>query len=83
VPISPTGARVAASRRLHDGRHRAIYVLALLHGSPSFLAHQRILSEGQGRSNCQTLFAIAAISSDKDIRQMLDGAPTAALSAVL
>ena len=47
-------------------------------GSPSFLAHQRSLAEGQGRSNCQTLFGIAAIPSDNHIRQMLDGAPTAA-----
>ena len=47
-------------------------------GSPSFLAHQRILAEGQGRSNCQTLFGISAIPSDNYIRQMLDGAPTAA-----
>ena len=47
-------------------------------GSPSFLAHQRALAEGQGRSNCQTLFGITAIPSDNHIRQMLDGAPTAA-----
>ena len=47
-------------------------------GSPSFLAHQRSLAEGHGRSNCQTLFGIAAIPSDNHIRQMLDGAPTAA-----
>src|SRR4051812_41078876 len=47
-------------------------------GSPSFLAHQRALSEGQGRSNCQSLFDTSAIPSDNYIRQMLDGAPTAA-----
>ena len=47
-------------------------------GSPSFLAHQRNLAEGQGRSNCQTLFGISAIPSDNYIRLMLDGAPTAA-----
>jgi hypothetical protein len=47
-------------------------------GSPSFLAHQRHLAEGQGRSNCQTLFGMSAIPSDNYIRQMLDGAPTAA-----
>ena len=47
-------------------------------GSPSFLAYQRTLAEGQGRSNCQTLFGIAAIPSDNYIRPMLDGAPTAA-----
>jgi hypothetical protein len=33
-------------------------------GSPSFLAHQRALEEGHGRSNCQTLFGISAIPTD-------------------
>ena len=46
-------------------------------GSPSFLAHQRALEEGQGRSNCQTLFAMTAIPSDAYIRLMLDGASPA------
>ena len=44
-------------------------------GSPSFLGHQRALEEGQGRSNCQTLFGMTAIPTDAYIRQMLDGAP--------
>jgi len=43
-------------------------------GSPSFLAHQRALARGHGRSNCQTLFGISAIPSDNYIRLMLDGA---------
>ena len=47
-------------------------------GSPSFLAHQRALAEGQGRSNCQTLFGMTAIPSDAYIRLMLDGASPAA-----
>jgi hypothetical protein len=51
-------------------------------GSPSFLAHQRALAAGHGRSNCQTLFGIAAIPSDNYIRQMLDGAPTAAFDGL-
>ena len=42
-------------------------------GSPSFLAHQRTLERGQGRSNCQTLFGMSAIPSDNYIRLMLDG----------
>jgi hypothetical protein len=46
--------------------------------SPSFLAHQRRLLEGQGRSNCQTLFKMAEIPSDNHIRAMLDPvSPTA------
>lgn len=40
--------------------------------SPSFLAHQRQLEQGQGRSNCQTLFGMAAIPCDNHIRAMLD-----------
>ena len=40
--------------------------------SPSFLAHQRRLQDGQGRSNCQTLFKMSGIPSDNHIRAMLD-----------
>ena len=46
-------------------------------GSPSFLAHQRALEEGHGRSNCQTLFGMTAIPTDNYIRLMLDGAAPA------
>ena len=42
--------------------------------SPSFLAHQRQLEEGHGRSNCASLFGIAKIPSDNHIRDMLDPA---------
>lgn len=47
-------------------------------GSPSFLAHQRALEEGHGRSNCQTLFGMSSIPTDAYIRLMLDGASPAA-----
>ena len=47
-------------------------------GSPSFLAHQRALQRGHGRSNCQTLFGMSAIPSDNSIRLMLDGVPPSA-----
>jgi hypothetical protein len=40
--------------------------------SPSFLAHQRQLAAGQGRSNCETLFGMAQIPTDSHIRAMLD-----------
>ena len=40
--------------------------------SPSFLAHQRQLAQGHGRSNCETLFAMTAIPSDNHLRAMLD-----------
>jgi hypothetical protein len=51
-------------------------------GSPSFLAHQRALEEGQGRSNCETLFGMSAIPSDAYIRLMLDGATPAAFDGL-
>jgi hypothetical protein len=41
--------------------------------SVSFLAFQRRLEKGYGRSNCQTLFGIEVIASDNHIRTMLDG----------
>jgi hypothetical protein len=41
-------------------------------GSPSFLAHQRAPARGQGRSNCQTLFGMAAIPSDNYTRRPND-----------
>lgn len=40
--------------------------------SPSFLAHQRHLETGQGRSNCQTLFGMRKIPGDGQVRAMLD-----------
>ena len=36
-------------------------------GSPSFLAHQRALEEGRGRSNGQTLFGMTATPTDNYI----------------
>ncbi len=50
--------------------------------SPSFLAHQRALQEGHGRSNCETLFGMSAIPSDNYIRTMLDGANPAAFDGL-
>src|SRR5580704_10183445 len=47
--------------------------------SASFLAFQRGLEKGQGRSNCQTLFGIEKIPSDNYIRDMLDAADPALL----
>ncbi len=50
--------------------------------SPSFLAHQRQLQEGHGRSNCESLFGLAKIPSDNHIRAMLDPADPALLHPV-
>ena len=43
--------------------------------SPSFLAHQRQLADGHGRSNAHTLFGISRIPGDNHIRRMLDPVP--------
>src|SRR3974390_2716077 len=43
--------------------------------SASFLAPQRRLEQGHGRSNCTGLFRCEEIPSDNHIRQMLDPAP--------
>ena len=51
-------------------------------GSPSFLAYQRALRDGHGRSNCETLFGMSAIPSDNYIRLMLDGASPAAFDGL-
>ena len=45
--------------------------------SPSFLSHQRALTEARARSNAHTLFGLARIPCDNHIRQLLDGVPTA------
>src|SRR6202044_2519716 len=47
--------------------------------SASFLAYQRALEKGQGRSNAQTLFGIGRIPSDNYIRGALDEADPALL----
>jgi len=50
--------------------------------SPSFLAHQRRLEHGHGRSNCETLFGITKVPSDNHIRDMLDPVEPARLDPV-
>lgn len=50
--------------------------------SPSFLAHQKQLQEGHGRSNCETLFGLSKIPCDNHIRDMLDPADPALLHPV-
>jgi hypothetical protein len=49
--------------------------------SPSFLAHQRQLARGQGRSNCHTLFGVERIPSDNHVRALLDPVPPEQLFA--
>lgn len=40
--------------------------------SPSFLAHQQTLIHAKGRSNAETLFGIAQVPCDNQIRALLD-----------
>ena len=40
--------------------------------SPSFLSYQQAMQEAQGRSNAESLFDIAQIPSDNQIRNLLD-----------
>ncbi|MGH7051460.1 MAG: hypothetical protein ACREE5_12570 [Acetobacteraceae bacterium] len=40
--------------------------------SPSFLAHQRHLQTGYGRSNCETLFGMRKIPGGSQVRAMLN-----------
>jgi hypothetical protein len=47
--------------------------------SESFLSHQRRLEQGQGTSNCHTLFGMKKIPTDNYIRLMLDPVSTEAL----
>ena len=42
--------------------------------SPSFLAHQRMLEQSCGHSNCMTLFGMDGIPTDNHIRNILDTA---------
>jgi hypothetical protein len=41
--------------------------------SPSFLAHQQVMQQAQGRNNGRTLFAIEKVPSDNHVRHHLDG----------
>jgi len=48
----------------------------------SFLERQRLLAEGHGVSNCNTLYGMAAIPTDNHIRTMLDPVDTKLLDPV-
>jgi len=50
--------------------------------APSFLAHQKALQAARGQNNAQSFFAVEAIPSDNQIRQMLDPVAPQALFPV-
>jgi hypothetical protein len=43
--------------------------------SPSFLDHQRLMRSNKGKDNAESLFSIAKIPSDNQIRNLLDPVP--------
>src|SRR5512135_2569359 len=43
--------------------------------SPSFLAQQQVVQRREGRNNAQSLFGVAQIPSDNQIRNLLDPLP--------
>ena len=40
--------------------------------SPSFLQHQRLMKQNKGKDNAQSLFGLAEIPCDNQIRKLLD-----------
>ncbi len=51
--------------------------------SPSFLAQQQVVQRQRGRNNAQTLFGVAQIPSDNQIRNLLDPLHPSACSRCL
>lgn len=49
--------------------------------SPSFLAHQRDMQRRQGQNNAESLFGIAQVPSDPQIRNLLDPIPPEQLAS--
>jgi hypothetical protein len=80
LPDKRTGPRRDTDYRMADIGLSAFSMFFM--GSPSFLAHQRSLRDGNGLSNCETLFGMSAIPSDAYIRLMLDGASPAAFDGL-
>ena len=75
--LFPTGAKGEAA---HCARRFRLSAFAMFFmQSASFLAYQRTMEKGHGRSNCGTLFGIGRIPSDNYIRDFLDEADPALL----
>jgi hypothetical protein len=58
---------------ISDAVHSAFAVFFMQ--SPSFLAQQQVVQRQRGRNNAQTLFGVAQIPSDNQIRNLLDPLP--------
>jgi hypothetical protein len=68
LPEHRTGRNMTYT--IHDAVLSAFAVFFMQ--SPSFLAQQQVVQRRQGRNNAQSLFGVAQIPSDNQIRNLLD-----------
>jgi len=74
------GQAIAAFPDLREGKNRRYSMADIVRGafgvffcqSPSFLSHQQLMEQAQGRNNGRTLFEVQRLPSDNHIRTQLD-----------
>ncbi len=74
------GSAIAAFPDLRKGKNQQYSMMDIARGafgvffcqSPSFLAHQQLMEQAQGRNNGRTLFGVQRLPSDNHIRAQLD-----------
>lgn len=74
------GTAIAAFPDLGQGKNRRYTMSDIARGafgvffcqSPSFLSHQQLMEQAQGRNNDRTLFGVERLPSDNHIRTHLD-----------
>ena len=74
------GTAIAAFPDLRQGKNRRYSMADIARGafgvffcqSPSFLSHQHLMEQAQGRNNGRTLFGVERLPSDNHIRTHLD-----------
>ena len=74
------GSAIAAFPDLRKGKNQRYSMVDIARGafgvffcqSPSFLAHQQLMEQAQGRNNGRTLFGVQRLPSDNHIRAQLD-----------
>jgi len=65
--------RPGGNRQLYTVTDACLSAFGVFHTqSPSFLAYQREMHVRKGKDNAQSLFGVAAIASDNEIRNLLD-----------
>jgi hypothetical protein len=78
--LSFLGNAIATFPDLREGKNRHYSMADIVRGafgvffcqSPSFLAHQQLMEQAQGRNNGRTLFGVERLPSDNHIRAHLD-----------